>query len=96
MCLRILSKNERAHERYESLEEARHRQRCEKFKNLTTSLILLPLQKSRESVEDMLQDFVEIQLMFDPEYCLDWRFQFNLNKLENEVKNPKQFYQYLG
>lgn len=97
ICLKILGRFDEAQERYNSYGNARVQVRNLQYKNLITSLILLPLQKQREKIEDILSDVLEIYTVFNPLYGLDHRVTVNLAKIEQErSKSPKLYYNYLG
>jgi tetratricopeptide (TPR) repeat protein len=59
-CLKIIGKYEKAYTRYNALDDIRYTKVCEGLKDLTASLILLPLMHSREKIEDGLTDFIEL------------------------------------
>jgi hypothetical protein len=45
---------------YESMREGCRKKQNMKYVNQTTSLLLLPLEKSREKVEDVIDRFAEL------------------------------------
>ena len=78
MCHKVLCKFDKAFDRYKVLNEVRYKNVCKSLKNISTSLILLPLMKPREGIEDILTDFIELQQLYNPDHLFDIRVHLNL------------------
>lgn len=65
VCLKLVGKYDESYQKYQTLAEVCRLYTCEQLKNITCSLILLPLQRQREGIEDILLEFLEIMRMAD-------------------------------
>lgn len=84
LCLRINGWYQEANENFKRLSELQYVETCNRLKNITCSLIILPLMKYREQMEDILENWVELVNLYDQGDHFDPTIVHNLQTIENQ------------
>jgi len=78
LCLKINKRYDEAYHSYTKLSDICQKAECNKLKDLACSIILLPLQKSRENIEDIIFNLLEVMKMHNKFDLWDFRVPENL------------------